>query len=329
MADITDFLIGYMRQRSAQWYSAGQPDALIGLLERADQLRRKRAWNEAIDSCAFIVQISVEQSNSLIRAAAHFYRGVIFHNWQKQEPARTAYDQACNLFWLLGNSRQHEYALTKWALATLKQSMDEYDGALYDYLEAATVFKRLHLESIKRAEPVPIAGQYQKMIEEIGDSTLFLLDRNYLIDPLAYTFPIYTFPIMESAEPPPKPARRIIYFRDSHRFSIEGKVLQAVTTASIPSWKEFDDQLDLKVPYFAVQAVPAMAGIAGIQADDYLVVCLTQDTQLPRRRNDPNTLALIQNRDGSYQIAPKIIGQSHKTLFAYVDVVLKKVAGPS
>lgn len=323
MADITDFLIEHMRQRSAHWYSAGQPVALVELLERADQLRRKRAWNEAIDSCDFIVQASIQQSNSLIRAAAHFYQGIIFHSWWKRKQALTAYDKASGLFRLLGNPRQHEYALTKWALAALKQSIDEYDGALYDYIEATTVFKRLRLESIKRAEPMSVADQYQEMIEEIGASTRFLLDINYLIGPFAYTFPI-----MESELPLHKPAGRIIYFRDGHHFSIDGKVLQAVTTSSISSWKEFDDQMDRNVHYFAVQAAPSMAGVADIKADDYLLVCLVQDNQLPRRRNDPNTLALIQNRDGSYQIAPKIIGQSDKTLFAYVDVILKNT-GPS
>lgn len=320
MTHITDFLIRGMRERSADWSMIGESSSPAVFLERIYQLYLRRTWNEAIQSCDSIIQISIEQSNSLMRAAAHFYKGIILHDWRKWEPARSAYGRACDLFWLLGNPCRHEYALTKWAMAALKQSIDEYDGALYDYIEAAAVFSLL--KSLARAEPVSIAHHYREMLEQLETSIGHLQDISYLALPFAYTFPIVKKipPIHETFNP-------IVYYRENRSFLIHGKPAQARPTSPDsswmdPSWVDFDLQLDRHVPYYAIRAEPSMVGIAGINESDYLLVCLVKDNQLPRRKDNPNALGIVQDRDGLYLL--KMIGGSHGDLYAYVDVILKE-----
>jgi tetratricopeptide (TPR) repeat protein len=324
MTNITELLVKEMLECSTQWDKIGESTSSRAFLERIYQMYLKRTWNEAVQSCNSIIQISTEQSNSSMRAGAHFYQGLIWHDWQKWQDAKKAYDRASDLFWLLGNPSRHEYALTKWALAALKESTNDYEGALYDYIEVATVFRLLRWQSLAQEKPV-IAHHYREMLKKLEKSIEHVQDISNFKSPFAYTFPIVT-----KIQPNRDAFDLIIYYRENHRFTIHGKPAKEARPTSPdsswmdPSWIDFDLQLDRYVDYYAIKAEPSMVGTAGIHEGDYLLVCLVKDNQLPRRKDNPKALGIFQDRDGRYQLVPKVIGGSHSDLYAYVDVILKE-----
>lgn len=326
MTNITELLIKEMLTCSARWDMIGGSISPRAFLERIYQMYRKRTWNEAVQNCNSIIQMSIDQANSPLRAGAHFCQGIIWHDWQKWKDAKGAYDRAGHLFWLLGNSYRPEYALTKWALAALKESTNDYDGALYDYIEAETVFRSLRWESIAQTQPVSIALHYRTLLKKIEESIRHVLDISHLEPPYAYRFPIVT-----KIPPGHETSDLIIYRRENRSFFIHGKRAQALPTSPDsswmdPSWREFDLQLDRYAHYYAIKADSSMAKVADfINEGDYLLVCRVKDNQLPRRKDNPTALGIFQNGDGSYQLVfMRVFGGAHSDLFAYVDVILKE-----
>jgi hypothetical protein len=326
MTNITELLIKEMLTCSARWDMIGGSISPRAFLERIYQMYRKRTWNEAVQNCNSIIQMSIDQANSSMRAGAHFCQGIIRHDWQKWDGAKEAYARAGTLFWLLGNPYQPEYALTKWALAALKESTDDYDGALYDYIEAATIFRSLRRESIAQEQPDSIAHHYRDLLKKIETAIEQVLKNSHLGPPFGYTFRIVRKipPDHETYDP-------IIYHREDRVFFIHNRRAQAMPASPAsswmnPSWVDFDLQLDRHAHYYAIKADSSMAKVADfINEGDYLLVCLVKDNQLPRRKDNPTALGIFQNGDGSYQLVfMRVFGGAHSDLYAYVDVILKE-----
>jgi hypothetical protein len=306
-----------MHDRHAQWRAAGHPSVLIDALARAYHFCLKRARYKAIQTCDTVIAASNKTADPLMRAAAHFYKGIIYQDWGQFSLSEIEQGKACDLFWLLGKPCRLEYALAKWALAVLKQTRGDYKSALYDCEEAVAVLEQILHEMTARQEPASILMNYQKIHADIAALRNSLVGSNNREMPLAYTFPLDS-----KSVPEPGMAQQVVYYRADHRTSVGGRFVKAVPTSQSGQWSEFDRQLDYHVPYFAIRVSSSTPSIPNTSQGDYLLACLATDNQLSRRSEDHDSWRLLLNKDGSYQLAPQVIGDGLEP-YAYVDVIVQ------